>query len=204
PALLSELWVALVRQLKPLESAERLLDPRLPVRACAALGALAHPAPFLQQQLLVLPVGLEINRSDDVVADQNRQREIAELALVPGHIGLEAVLVVEHEMRALALDHQRIEGREDVHEIRRGFASLLQGRRTCPVLLLASAFDRERDQLATTDARLDQAAHARLARGIEMADRIERHHTLRTQRTVQQIGCDLALRRRLRRPLPAE
>ena len=60
--------------------------------------------PFLDQELALLAVGLEIDRGDDVVAHQHRQREITELRFSFRHIGLEAVFVVEEELQALALD----------------------------------------------------------------------------------------------------
>src|SRR5260370_2901177 len=108
-----------LRQLKPLESVQFFLDAALQFLARVAFRALAlaDPIPFLQQELLVRPVGLEIERRDDVLSDQDRQCEIAELAFVLRHIGLEAVLVVEDEMRPLALDDQGIERREDVREL---------------------------------------------------------------------------------------
>src|SRR5258708_9057383 len=43
---------------------------------------LFRSGPLLHQELPVLPVGLEIERGDDVAADQDRQREIAELAFL--------------------------------------------------------------------------------------------------------------------------
>src|SRR5262245_45158463 len=78
-----------VRELKPLEAVELLFDPPLQFLARVTFRrlALADPGPFLQQQFLVLPVGLEIDGRDDVVPDQDRQREIAELAFGLRHIG---------------------------------------------------------------------------------------------------------------------
>src|SRR5437016_2769846 len=109
---------ASIRQLKPLEAIELFLDPALQILARLAFRGLApaDPGPLLHQEFPVLPVGLEIERGDDVLADQDRQREIAELAFLLRHIGLEAMLVVEEQMRPLALDDQGIERREDVHE----------------------------------------------------------------------------------------
>src|SRR5450755_1597130 len=107
-----------LRQLKPLEAVQFLLDAALQRFPRLSLGglAVADPVPFLHQQLLVLPVGLEIERGDDVLSHEDRQREIAELALFLRHIGLEAMRVVEEQMRPLALDDQRVERREDVHQ----------------------------------------------------------------------------------------
>src|SRR5258708_32598373 len=149
---------ASIRQLKPLEAIKLLLDPALQILARLAFRGLApaDPGPLLHQELPVLPVGLEIERGDDVAADQNRQREIAELAFLLRHISLEAVLVVEEQMRPLAQDDQQIERRQDVHE--RTFASglarrilerrlILQRFGRHPMLRLASAFERDRQQL---------------------------------------------------------
>ena len=171
-----------------------------------ALGglAVADPGPFLHQQLLVLAVGLEIDGGDDVVADQHRQRKVAELALFLRHIGLELVAVAEEQFGALALDDQWIERREDVHQSRRALACALQRLRPRPVLLLAGAFERDRQQLAAADPRLDQLADRGLARRVEMADRIQADDALRTQRAVEQIGGGFARGGRLRRLVPAE
>src|SRR6476659_7798830 len=106
---------SLLRELKPLETMQLFLDAALVVLARRPRSALADPAPFLHQQFLVLAVGLEVDGGDDVAADQDRQREIAEQALFLRHVGLEAVTVVEEQFGALALDDQRIERRQDVH-----------------------------------------------------------------------------------------
>src|SRR5215468_9195437 len=94
------------------------LDAALQFASRLAPRALAFPdpGPFLHEELFLLPVGLEIKGGDDVLADQHGQREIAELALLLRHIGLKAMRIVEEEMRALALDDQGIEGREDMYE----------------------------------------------------------------------------------------
>src|SRR5689334_8945972 len=72
---------SLIPQLKPREAIQLLLDPALQVLAAIAFGrpALADPIPLLHQKLPVLPVGLDIQRGDDLLADQDRQGEIAEL-----------------------------------------------------------------------------------------------------------------------------
>jgi hypothetical protein len=62
------------------------------------------------------------------------------------------------------------------------------------VLLLAGAFERDRHQFLAPHPRLDQRAHRRLARRVEMADRIQADHALRTQRAIEQIGGDLGRR----------
>ena len=64
----------ITRELEPLEPVQRpRLDRRLVARA-----AVADPGPAFDQELLPLAVRLEIDRRDDAVADQHRQREIAE------------------------------------------------------------------------------------------------------------------------------
>src|SRR3954462_2622970 len=91
-----------LRQLKLFEAMQLLLDATLVFLAGAAGRALADPAPFLHQEFLCLAVGLEIDSGDDVFADHDRQREIAEQALFLGHIGLETMAVVEEQFGTLA------------------------------------------------------------------------------------------------------
>src|SRR6185437_4174566 len=57
----------LIRELKPLESVQCVLDTRLQVLARTAIGAIADPGPFLQQQLFVLPVRLQVDGGNDVL-----------------------------------------------------------------------------------------------------------------------------------------
>src|SRR5437879_1569134 len=149
-----------LRQLKPLETVELVLDAALVVLARGPRRALADPAPFLHQQFLVLAVGLEVDGGDDVFADQNRQREIAEHAFFLRHIGLEAVTVVEEQFGALALDDQGIERREDVHRAiaRFSWRVCLQHFRPDPMLLLAGAFERDRHQFLAPHIRPATAA----------------------------------------------
>src|SRR5579871_1230327 len=168
-------------QLKPLESVQLFFDAQLQLFPRLALGALAgaDPIPLLHQELLVLPVGLEIQRCDDVLADQNRQREIAELALWLRYIGFEQMVVIEEQVRALALDDQRIERREDMHELVISLRRHREQLRRGPMLLLARPLDGDADELAAPDPGIDQTPHGLLAGCIEMADRIERDHALR-------------------------
>ena len=72
------------------------------------------------------------------------------------------------------------------------------------MLLLAGAFERDRHQFLAAHARLDQAPYRRLARRVEMADRIQTDEPLRTQCPIEQIGGDIGRQRRLRRLVPAE
>src|SRR3979490_2717546 len=95
--------------------------------------AVADPAPLLHQQFPASAIGLEIERGDDIVACQHRQREIAEHPLFLWHVRLETMLVIEEKMRALALDDQRVERREDVNQLRAGFAGVLQRLKARPM-----------------------------------------------------------------------
>ena len=109
-------------------------------------------------------------RGDDVLADQNGQREIAEQALFLRHIGFEAMTIAEEQFGALALDDQGIERREDMHQAGIALVRQLQRVRPRPMLQLTAAFECDRYQFSAADARLDQPPHRSLARRIEMAD----------------------------------
>lgn len=101
-------------ELEALEAVQLLLD-RDTLRKC-----LRHePGPLLDQQFLPLPVRFEVERRHHPVAGENRQREIAQHPFAGRHIGLEAMLVAEKQGEALALDDQRIEGRQDMDKARR-------------------------------------------------------------------------------------
>ena len=71
---------------------------------------------MLDEQLPGGAVGLKVDDGDDLLAEQDGQGEIAELPPGPGQVGLEQVVVAEKRAHALALDDQRIEGREEMHE----------------------------------------------------------------------------------------
>ena len=75
---------------------------------------MANPGPALHQELAPLAVGLEIDGGGDFVPDQHRLGEVAEAALVPGDVSLEAVLVAEEQVQALPLVDERVEGGQDV------------------------------------------------------------------------------------------
>src|SRR5262245_36677182 len=79
------------RELKLLEAVQFLLDATLQAHA----PAVADPAPFLHQQFLLLTIRLQVDGGDDVVADENRQGEIAELPLFLWNVGFETVLVAK-------------------------------------------------------------------------------------------------------------
>jgi len=78
-----------LRELKSLEAVQLLLDPplvilarRLRPKLWTQLGrAGADPIPFLQQTIFDLAICLQVEGGGDVVADQNRKREIAEAPL---------------------------------------------------------------------------------------------------------------------------
>ena len=71
--------------------------------------ALADPAPFLHEEFPLLAVGLQIDRGDDVLADQDLQgpNNPKPLSFVTG---LETVTVAEEQFGALALDNKRSNG----------------------------------------------------------------------------------------------
>ena len=58
------------------------------------------------------PVGLEVDARDDRLAEQERQHVIAVLALVGRRVDLDAVAEAEQPLGALAIPHQRVEGRD--------------------------------------------------------------------------------------------
>ena len=157
------------------------------------------PGPLLDQQAAAGAVGLEVDRRGDAVADEDRQGEVAELPFRGRDIGLEAVVVVEEEREAPALDDQRVEGREDVDAVGlgQGLGERLGGR---PVRL--GAVDRDGDEPAAADAGLDQRGHRLLARGVHVADRVEADDALRAQGAVEQVveGLRLGGGARARRP----
>src|ERR1700742_4992481 len=88
-------WFPSLRQLKPLEPMQLFLDSSLEVLACARARTGADPAPLLHQQFPVFAVGFDIERGDDVLARQHRQREIAEHPLLLRDIRLKAMVVIE-------------------------------------------------------------------------------------------------------------
>ena len=108
------------------------------------------------------------------------------------------MLVVEEQFGALALDDQGIERREDVHQRRSGPSAfaLKRFRRAQCSCLPAPSSATGTSSLRRTRASI-RAPHRRLARRVEMADRIQADHALRAQGAVEQIGGDL------RSPKPA-
>ena len=87
------------------------------MRGLVAVAAVVDPGPLLDQEPAAGAVGLEVDRRGDAVADEDRQGEVAELPFRGRDIGLEAVVVVEEGGEALALDDERVEGREDVDAV---------------------------------------------------------------------------------------
>src|SRR5579872_1270941 len=163
-------------QLKPLEAVQFVFDPPFQLFARAAVAAPCRstdPGPLLHEEFSVLPVGLQVQRGHDLVADHDWQREIAEHALLLRHIGFEQMLVAEEQFCSLALNDQRIERRQDMHELAVDVCAGFEHVRRSPVLLLAGAVERDLDQLALSDPPPDQLCYGRLARRVEMADRIE-------------------------------
>src|SRR3954462_8466544 len=114
------------------------------------------------------------------------------------------MLVAKKQMRALALDDERIERGKNVHRPRGCFGLWFQNLRARPMLLLAGALDHDGNQLLAANALLDQTADCGLARRVEMADRIQADDALRAQRPIEQVDEALRGRGRLRRLGPAE
>src|ERR1700744_3264685 len=92
-------------KLKTLEAMQLFFDPPLQFLA-RAFGGGTDPIPFLQQQFPLLTIGLEIERGDNLISDQNRQREIAEAPFLLRQIVLKKMLIAEDQMRPFALDDQ--------------------------------------------------------------------------------------------------
>ena len=67
--------------------------------------------PTLNNQPSCCAIGFQIDDSLETIPDQHRQSEVAILPLVLGHVGFEQVLLAKEGLSALALTHQRIEGR---------------------------------------------------------------------------------------------
>src|SRR5215203_3452319 len=97
------------------------------------------------------------------------------------------MFVVEEEMGTLALDEERVEWREYVDQFRGGIAGLDHSG-TSPVVLLARALKADRHKLLAANPVFDQLPDRRLAFGIEMADRIQAHNSLRAQGAIQQVA----------------
>ena len=146
----------------------------------AVCAFVTEPGPLVDRQLLLLSISLDVDRADDPVAIKDRQGEVAQYPLVGRHIGFEPVRIAEEKFEPLALDHQRIERREDVHEVGTGVIAAFKGFGCGPVLLLAGAVDSHLHQFALAHPRVDDLADVGFARCVEMADRIERDEALRT------------------------
>jgi hypothetical protein len=73
---------------------------------------MANPGPFLNQQFLLLAIGLEVDGGDDFVADEHGQREVAMQPFIFGDISLEAVAIVKEKLKPFSLNDQRIERRQ--------------------------------------------------------------------------------------------
>src|SRR6202041_906752 len=104
----------------------------------------------------LLAIGLEIERSHDLIADQDRQREIAEPPLFLRHIGLEEMVIAEDQTRPLALDNQGIERGKNMDATGNVVSRGLQRLGLRPMLLLAGALKRNGNQFLAPNARLDQ------------------------------------------------
>lgn len=130
----------------------------------------ANPGPLLDQEAASRSIGLEVQSRDNLVADQHRQGEVAEHAFGLRHIGFETVLLAEEAMQPLALDHERIERRQDVDMRRKrrgtrlkyGWCRLVRNRRL--------ALQHDGYQLFATHTRVDQAFDLWLTARLQVAD----------------------------------
>src|SRR5262245_46558072 len=104
-------------------------------------------------------------------------REVAEAALFLRHIRFEAMLIVEEQQQALALQDQGIERREDMNAVARSGGRAVDGLRPRPVLE-RGAFDADAHELSAPRPRLDEPADRRLASGVEVADRVQADESL--------------------------
>ena len=156
----------------------------------------------LGSTLLLLAICLEIDGGDDFVVHEYGQGKVAEQPLVLGQIRLEAVLIVEEELQPLALDDERVERRQDMDRLFSRLGVDVERFGARPMFHFRYSLERNRHQLFAVHSGFDQLPDGRLAFGVEMADRIEAHEPLRSQRPVEQIFADLLLRGRPRPPFP--
>jgi hypothetical protein len=118
-------------------------------------------------------IALQVEAGNDAIPDQNRAHEIAEQPLLFGNVGFEAILVVEEEAQSLALDDERVEGRQDVNLFPRRSRNGFDGIRTHPVQRFARPCHPYGYQLLATDSRFKQTTHRRPARRVLTADRFQ-------------------------------
>src|SRR5579863_3698489 len=132
------------------------MELRLDMRLMSLGRALADPGPFLNQQGLVGAIRLQVDRSDDFIADEHGQGEIAEDAFLFGNIGFETMIVVEEKLQLLALNDQRIEGRKNMNQRLWRRRSRLERLRLGPMLDFPGAFDRDGNEQALAHSGFDQ------------------------------------------------
>ena len=125
-------------ELKLREPIELTLDDRFMV----GLIAFAHPMPGLNEKAFLFPVGFQIKTGDNLVADQNRQGEIAKLALLLRYIDLKDMVIIEEGACALSLNDQRVERRQDMRQRRLRRRSVQRFRP--PPMLHVTAFNQNR------------------------------------------------------------
>jgi hypothetical protein len=147
----------------------------------------ADPLPALHQKLLPRPVGFEVEGGNDPIPDQDWANKIAKYPLVLGNVSFEAILVIEEEPESLALDDQRVEGRQDMNLFLRRIGNGIESLQTDPVQRLARSFQLHGDQFLSTDSRLHQTPHGWFACSVQMTDRFHTHDPLRLQGTIQQV-----------------
>lgn len=88
------------------------------------------------------------------------------------------MLVIEEELQPFALKDERIERRQNVDQLFCRIERRFQRLWLRPMLQLSGPFEHDRQQFFAAHSRLDQSPHGRLARGIQMAGRVEAHDAL--------------------------
>ena len=170
-----------------------------------AAAAVADPAPLPDLEGAAFAVGLEVDGGDDALAGEHRQGEVAEAAPGRRQVGLEAVRVAEEALEPPALDHQRVERREQVDDRLGRRRRDRRGLGRDPVARPGQALDADRQQPAAADPGFDQRGErGGAALGAEPGDRVEADEPLGLQRPVEQEVELLPRRGRPRTRAPAE
>jgi hypothetical protein len=121
-------------------------------------------------------VGLEVHPRDEVLAEEEGQNVVAEPPPVPGDVDLHAVAEAEEPLRARALEHERIERREerpraDTPQRRPGLAR--------QVRLVRPALDARRAQAAVLDEAADERPRRRLVEAVVVGQVARGRHAQR-------------------------
>jgi len=130
---------------------------------------LAHPRPFLDQQPAPFAAVFRSIAAPPHHPPAPGRRNNRTPASV-WNVGFEAVLVIEDQFRSLALVHQRIEGRQDMHRLIAKVVPLsnVSGRAQCCILPAPSRLT----GMSSVPAHepVNDSAHRRLGRSLEVGD----------------------------------